>query len=188
MEYKVAIVTASPNKNGLTASCGEAAKRGAESAGATVDLIDLNDHNVARCQVCDTGYGICRTEHRCIIEDDFPALKERLTEADAYVVVSPVYWGELSEPAKAFLDRLRRCEATAREESRLAGKLCMGVAAAGGSGAGTITCLFSLQQFFNQVRSDIFDLFSVTRKSREHKLRAIESGTARMVEHLKKTP
>ena len=185
MSYRIMVLTSSPNKDGLTASCGRAVQEGAAGAGATVDLIDLNSYNVGRCQACGTGYGTCRTKHRCQVEDDFPALNERLIGADAYAIVTPVYWGDLSESAKAFLDRVRRCEATAREASRLAGKPCIGVAAAGGSGAGTITCLFSMQQFMNHVRSEVFDLITITRKSRVYKLEAIEAAAKAMVEYMR---
>jgi len=185
MIYKVAVITSSPNKDGLTAACGNHARRGAEEAGAEVDEIDLNFYELLRCGACGTGYGTCRTDHCCQAEDDFGGLHKRLLTADAYIVVSPVYWGDMSESAKAFFDRVRRCEATLREESRLKGKPCIGVAAAGGGGGGTITCLLTMQQFFNHVRSEIFDLITITRKSREYKLHAIESAGKAMVEYMK---
>lgn len=185
MGYRIAVMTSSPNKDGLTAACGRAVQEGSTSAGAIVDLIDLNSYNIGRCQACGTGYGTCRTEHRCQVKDDFQSLHERLVSADACAVVTPVYWGDLSESAKAFLDRVRRCEATSREASRLAGKPCIGVAAAGGSGAGTITCLLNMQQLLNHVRSEIFDLITVTRKSRAYKLPAIEAAAKAMVEYMR---
>lgn len=185
MSYKIAVITSSPNKEGLTAACGNAAKKGLEAAGAEVDMIDLNSYEIGRCRACGTGYGTCRTEHRCQTEDDFGGLHQRLLAADGYVVVSPVYWGDLSESAKAFFDRVRRCEATSREASRLSGKPCIGVAAAGGGGGGTITCLMTMQQVFNHVRSEIFDLITITRKSREYKLLAIEGAGKAMVEYMK---
>jgi multimeric flavodoxin WrbA len=188
MAYKVAVITSSPNKDGLTAACGDHARRGAEQAGAEVDTIDLNSYEILRCKACGSGYGTCRTEHRCQTEDDFGGLHRNLLDADAYVVISPVYWGDLSESAKAFLDRVRRCEATFRDESRLRGKPCIGVAAAGGGGGGAVTCLLTMQQFFNHVRSEIFDLITITRKSREYKLLAIEAAGEAMVQYLKTRP
>lgn len=185
MSLKIAILTGSPNKDGLTSACGTAAMDGAALAGAGVDLIDLNSYSVGRCQACGTGYGTCRSERHCRVQDDFQALHERLLAADAYALVSPVYWGDLSESAKAFLDRVRRCEATAREASRLSEKPCIGIAAAGGSGNGTITCLLTMQQFFGHVRSEVFDLITITRKSRAYKLTAIEAASKAMVEYLK---
>lgn len=184
MSYKIAVITSSPNKDGLTAACGNAAKKGLVGAGAEVDLIDLNAYDLGRCRACGTGYGTCRTEHRCQVQDDFQGLHDRLLAADAYVVVSPVYWGDLSESAKAFLDRVRRCEASAREASKLSSKPCIAVAAAGGGGGGTITCLLTMQQFFGHVRSEIFDLITITRKSRAYKLLAIEAAGKAMAEYM----
>lgn len=186
MSYKIVVITASPNKDGLTAACGSAAEKGFLAAGpdVQVELVDLNSHDVGRCKACGSGYGTCRSEHRCQVKDDFQSLHECLASADAYVLVTPVYWGDLSESMKAFLDRVRRCEATAREASRLAGKPCIGVAAAGGSGNGTITCLLNMQQFFGHVRSEIFDLITVTRKSRVYKLHAIEDAAQAMVRYM----
>jgi multimeric flavodoxin WrbA len=185
MSYKIAVITSSPNKDGLTAACGNAARKGLEAAGAEVEMIDLNAHDIGRCRACGTGYGTCRADHTCQTQDDFGDLHRQLLAADGYVVVSPVYWGDLSESAKAFFDRVRRCEATAREASRLSGKPCIGVAAAGGGGGGTISCLTTMQQVFNHVRSEIFDLITITRKSRTYKLLAIEAAGNAMVEYMK---
>ena len=44
-----------------------------------------------------------------MIEDDFATLVERVTSPDVVVFVAmPVYFSDLSESPKAFLDRLRR--------------------------------------------------------------------------------
>jgi multimeric flavodoxin WrbA len=96
-------------------------------------------------------------------------------------LVTPVYWGDLSESAEAFTDRLRRCEATRREASCLAGKPVLAVAAAGGSGGGMITCLHSMERWINHVRARVFDLLPVNRWSREYKLVAIQSAAYAMV-------
>jgi multimeric flavodoxin WrbA len=41
-KMKVMIITSSPNKDGLTAACGNAAKQGAEEAGIETVLVNLN--------------------------------------------------------------------------------------------------------------------------------------------------
>ena len=105
--------------------------------------------------------------------------------ADAIVLVTPVYWGELSESAKAFTDRLRRCEASAGAESRLAGKPVIAVAAAGGTGGGMITCLASIERWIQHVRARTFDLIPVNRWSREYKLVAIQEAAQAMVAGLR---
>jgi multimeric flavodoxin WrbA len=178
---KMIVYTASPNVDGLTAACGKAAAAGIRDAGGVADIVNLNQYTVGVCQACDRGYGTCWGQHTCQVQDDFQALHQQLLEADGYIIVSPVYWGEMSESAKTFFDRVRRCEATRWEHSLLGGKLAAGVAAAGGSGKGTITCLFAMQQLFNHVHSEIFDLISITKKSREYQLDAIRRCGEAMV-------
>ena len=178
---RVVILQSSPNQNGLTAACAAAAAEGARAAGAEVDDVRLNDAGIGLCKACDDGWGICRTEHRCSQDDGFNALHARVAAADALIIVTPVYWGEPSETAKAFLDRLRRCEAPRGEESALAGKWVLAVAAAGGSGNGTLTCLSSLERLLFHVRARPFDLIGITRRSREYKLEAIRRAAQAMV-------
>ncbi len=178
---RVLVIQSSPNRNGLTAACAAAAAQGARRAGAEVEDVRLNDLAIERCDACGDGWGACRSEHRCQQEDDFQALQARIAAADAYIIVTPVYWGEPSETAKALLDRLRRCEATRGEESALAGKWALLVAAAGGSGGGTLTCLSSLSHFLQHVRARPFDLAGVTRRNREYMVPAIERAAEAMV-------
>ena len=42
-----------------------------------------------------------------------------------------------------------------------------------------------MQQWFNHVRSEIFDLITVTRKSRAYKLLAMEAAAKAMVEYMR---
>lgn len=178
---KVLVLQSSPNRDGLTAACAAAAVEGLRRAGAEAESVRLNDLGIERCDACGNGWGPCRTEHRCQQDDGFEELHSRVAAADAYVFVTPVYWGEPSETAKAFLDRLRRCEASRGEESVLAGKWALVVAAAGGSGGGTLTCLSSLAHFLQHTRARAFDLIGITRRNREYTLTAIERAAEAMV-------
>jgi multimeric flavodoxin WrbA len=178
---KILILSSSPNDDGLTAACAEAARDGAQRAGGNIEVMNLNDINVGLCQACNRGWGTCLEAHQCQQEDDFQALHKRAAEADAYILVTPVYWGEMSESAKAFTDRLRRCEATRGSESCLAGKAVIAVAAAGGSGGGMITCLASMERWIDHVRARRFDLIPVNRWSRDYKLDAICAAAQAMV-------
>jgi multimeric flavodoxin WrbA len=168
----------------LTAACAAAAVAGIREAGGHVEEVRLNDLDVGMCQACDNGWGTCLPEHTCQVKDDFQVLHKRVCEADALVLVTPVYWGDLSESAEAFTDRLRRCEATRRDASCLAGKPVLAVAAAGGSGGGMITCLLSLERWISHVRARVFDLLPVNRWSREYKLVAIQSAAYAMVKEV----
>jgi multimeric flavodoxin WrbA len=172
----ILVIYSSPNHDGLTAACASAAAEGALTAGAEVEVVRLNDLGVGLCQACNNGWGTCRTEHECQVEDGFQALHGRTCRADALVLVTPVYWGEMSESAKAFTDRFRRCEATQGEGSCLAGKRIMAVAAAGGSGGGMISCLASMERWIAHIRARVWDLIPVNRWSREYKLTAIREA------------
>jgi multimeric flavodoxin WrbA len=178
----VAVIGSSPNNDGLTAACMAAAVEGIRRAGGQAREIWLNDLNVGMCEACDNGWGTCRRDHECQVEDDFQALHAHVVQADACVLVTPVYWGEMSESAKAFTDRFRRCEATRGEESGMSGKPIIAVAAAGGSGNGMITCLLSMERWIDHVRARKFDLIPVNRWSREYKLVAIREAALAMVQ------
>ncbi|MBN1978195.1 MAG: flavodoxin family protein [Anaerolineae bacterium] len=176
----VLVISSSPNTDGLTAACAAAAVEGARRAGAQAEEIRLNDLQVGICQACDDGWGTCRTEHACQVNDEFQALHTRVLEADALVLVTPVYYGEMSERAKAFADRLRRCEGTRGSESGLADKPVIAVAAAGGSGNGTITCLASMERWIQHVKGHVFDLIPVKRWTRKNKLTTIREAACTM--------
>ena len=178
---KVLVVYSSPNVDGLTAACSAAAVAGAEAAGAEVEEVRLNDLNVGMCEACGDGWGTCRPSHRCQVADDFQILHAKTCAADALVLVTPVYWGEMSESAKAFTDRFRRCEATLGDESCFAQKPVLAVAAAGGSGGGMITCLASMERWMRHIRAKVWDLLPVNRWSREYKLAAIRAAAEAMV-------
>ena len=179
---KTLVFSASPNRDGLTSACAAAAIEGAHQAGGQAEEIRLNDLKVDMCQACDNGWGTCRSEHVCQVSDGFQALHARVLEADAYVLVTPVYFGEMSESAKAFTDRLRRCEATRGSESGPAGKPVIAVAAAGGGGNGTITCLLSMERWIQHVRGQVFDLIPVKRWTRGNKLTTIREASCTMVQ------
>lgn len=180
----ILVFSSSPNKDGLTAACAAAAVEGVRLVGGRAEEVRLNDLQIEKCRACDNGWGTCLEEHRCQTEDDFQGLHERVCQADAYVMVTPVYWGEMSESAKAFTDRLRRCEATRDSESGLFNKPVIAVAAAGGSGNGMITCLAGIERWIEHVRARKFDLIPVNRWSREYKLVAIRAAAQAMAQEI----
>ena len=181
---KILIITGSPNKNGLTAACGEQARLGAVSAGAEAEVIGLNDLGIGMCRACGNGWGPCLDGHSCQTPDGFQRIHEMMREMDGFVLVTPVYWGEPSETAKAFLDRARRCEAPRGAAGYAAGKPVLCVAAAGGSGNGCVSCLASMERFVDHVRGAKFDFIGVTQKNREYKLKTICEAARAMAESL----
>jgi multimeric flavodoxin WrbA len=179
-DMNVLVIHSSPNEEGLTSACARAAVKGVRNAGGYPEEVPLNQLHVGMCQACDTGWGTCLEEHTCEVQDDFQALHARALRADALILVTPVYWGEMSESAKAFTDRLRRCEGSRGDESALRGKPVIAIAAAGGSGNGMITCLASMERWVEHVRARKFDFIPVNRWSRKYKLVAIQSAAKAM--------
>ncbi len=178
------ILQCSPNDDGLTAACAQAAADGAKQAGASVEIVPLNKAGVGMCHACDRGWGTCLSTHECQVEDGFQALHRRILAADGLALVTPVYWGEMSESAKALTDRLRRCEATRDREqggSKLAGRPYLAIAAAGGSGNGTMTCLGSMERWGQHVGARVIDLIPVNRWTRAYKLECITYAALDMV-------
>jgi multimeric flavodoxin WrbA len=177
---KVMIITSSPNKDGLTEACGQAARQGVENGKGEAVMVRLNDLDIGKCSACGNGWGTCYKEYSCQVGDDFQELHRSVAQMDAFIVVTPVYWGEMSESAKAFFDRLRRCEASQKGRNNIEGKPVILVAAAGGSGNGTLTCLASMERLFSHMRGEKFDLIGVTRKNRSYSLKAIQSAAEAM--------
>lgn len=179
---KVLVVMSSQNAGGLTAACGEAARQGVVDGKSPARVINLNEFNIHRCAICNDGWGTCRTEHRCVREDDFAKLQEMFDAAEGYVLITPVYFGEASETFKAFFDRLRRCEATkkAGPKSILADKPVVCIAAAGGSGHGAIHCLSEMERLVQRLGAVPFDYIPITQQTREYQIETIHDGLAAM--------
>jgi multimeric flavodoxin WrbA len=182
---KILIMTCSPNVDGLTESCGYAAKLGVEAGNGEAVMMRLNDLNISRCKVCDHGWGTCMKDHECCIEDDFESVHRSIGEADGLIIVTPVYWWDMSESAKAFFDRLRRCEALL-DPNKVQGKPYICVAAAGGTGHGTLACLTQMDRLFlhmnhlNYREIKKFEYIGVTQRNKDYMLQAIKAAAEKI--------
>lgn len=168
---KCLAIQSSPNKDGLTANLAQMVLDGFSDEGGEVELIHLNHMDVQPCKACENGWGECR-DGDCILVDDFQSIRDKIGEADALVFATPVYFGDLSESAKRFLDRLRRAEAFSGRGTCY-GKRFIGVAAAGGSGNGAVRALGILEYYFKRLGCEIVDLVPVTKYSEDHKFRML---------------
>jgi len=177
---KVLAIQTSPNLDGLTSSLAQAVLKGVAAEGGETELIHLNRLEIKPCIACDNGWGRCRNEGICILDDDFETLRRKMAEANVLVFATPVYFGDLSESAKNFLDRLRRCEAFSERKS-FSGKKTIGIASAGGSGRGAVRALYSLEDYLRRLGFEVFDLVPVTRFSKNHKLEMLEKAGRRLV-------
>lgn len=141
-----------PNKQGLTFSCVEECKKEFKKLNYATEHICINKKNITKCLACgNRGWGICLEQHKCILKDDFNAIYDYMKQFDAYIFITPVYFWEMSESAKTFFDRLKRCDAF-NDNSMIKGKKIISIACAGGSGNGTEETLKSfdiLNHFLN---------------------------------------
>ncbi len=174
------VITSSPNADGLTAACGKAATEGIREAGGEARLVDLGEAKLEPCRICGNGWGKCRDTATCMIDDLLADLQAQIREAEGVVLVTPVYWGQPSERMKYFLDRFRRCEALNQNGSAASGKQIDLVAAAGGSGNGTVTCLVEMEQWCRHVGAIPKDRMGVTRFNRDSMLPMIKYAASRL--------
>ena len=98
---KVLGICSSPRLGGNSQSLVEHILSGAKDAGASTEIIRLCDLNIQPC----TGCNVCKTGSDCNIPDDMPGLIEKMTDADAVIFGSPVYWFRLNAQAYPFIDR-----------------------------------------------------------------------------------
>lgn len=171
---KVAIVWSSPNKEGLTNSTVKQFMKGLNNAGVEIAEVHLNTKKIEHCRACGNGWGQCRATGKCILPDDFSDVYNTLTEADGIVFVSAVYWSDMTECMKAFIDRLRRCEAT--KNHFLAEKRCILIACAGGTGRGTLECLHQMEQALTHMGMRAYDRIPVVRYNSEYVLPTLEKA------------
>ena len=75
---------------------------GAEDAGHQVERISLKGRDIRFCIGCLA----CQQTQRCVLNDDAPAIAEKVMQADTLVFVTPIYYYEMSGQMKTLLDRL----------------------------------------------------------------------------------
>lgn len=177
---KVLILSGSRNREGQTARCIKAVQKGLAAGGAESEVIFLIEKNIERCRMCEAdGWGICRRESRCIIEDDCAEVIEKVKAADALVFANPVYFADLSESMRSFLDRFRRTlfkpgKAPPPGFGMSGGTPAIGICYAGGSGNGTASASFILERILQTCGLDVVDMINVRRQNIEVKLLQLE--------------
>jgi len=186
---KLLIISGTPKQDGLCHSLVEAAAETAINLGAETETVRLSDYGILSCKMCGDGWGTCFGEHLCKFgeDDGFNALQQKFNEADAFVFVTPVYWGEVSEALKSFFDRLRRCQATKQFDknntgrSFLAGKQSIIVASAGGSGGGILGALSEMERALSHMQCGVYDYIGVSRRNQEYKRETVKAAVSSLI-------
>jgi multimeric flavodoxin WrbA len=101
-KMKIIGFVASPRKEGNTAWIINKILEGAKEQGAETQSWYFSDLDIKPCRSC---YG-CKQSDQCAINDDMQKIYDAIEHADALVLGSPVYMGQMSAQAKIFTDRL----------------------------------------------------------------------------------
>jgi multimeric flavodoxin WrbA len=163
---KLVGILGSRNPQGQTARAADALLQGAQDAGWEVSRTFLPTIEIEQCRQCeDSGWGICRSEVACTIDDDFAGLVDQIRGADAVMFATPVYYSDLSESMRAFTDRLRRIMRYEAGRDGIRDKRAIGLCVAGGGGGGGPTCTVSLEKVLRTCGFDVVDLVPARRQN-----------------------
>jgi multimeric flavodoxin WrbA len=98
---KILGICGSPRRGGNTEVLLKEALNGAEETGAKVEEIFLRDKTISPCLEI---YG-CKEDGRCVIEDGFQEVAEKMIGADAFILASPIFFYTVSAHTKMLMDR-----------------------------------------------------------------------------------
>jgi len=98
---KIIAIYGSPRRDGNTATLLNHAVKGAEESGAEVEKIVLRDYKISPCLEI---YG-CKKTGRCVINDDFHQVVDKLAACQALMLASPIFFYTVSAHTKILMDR-----------------------------------------------------------------------------------
>ena len=101
---KIIAVNGSPRKGWNTEKMLQSALNGATSQGAQTQLIRLYDLNFKGCKSCLACKRI-GAQRKCYVKDELTPVLEELSNADAVIFGSPIYFMELTGVMHSFLER-----------------------------------------------------------------------------------
>ena len=106
---KTILLNGSPRKNWNTAMMLKEAQKGAASAGAETEYIDLFDLSYTGCRSCLACKRKGAERCRCFWKDDLSPVIDRIFAADALIVGSPIYLGDITSQLRGLIERLHFC-------------------------------------------------------------------------------
>ena len=106
---KTIILNGSPRKNWNTAMMLKEAQKGAESAGAETEYFDLFDLTYTGCRSCLACKRKGAERCKCFWKDDLSPLIDRIFAADALIIGSPIYLGDITSQVHGLIERLHFC-------------------------------------------------------------------------------
>ncbi len=104
---KIIAINGSPRKKDNTATLLEKALEGAANKGAQTKLIHLYDLNYKGCLSCFSCKRLGGKSYgKCAVKDDLFDVFDQIEKADALLLGSPIYFGEITGAMRSFLERL----------------------------------------------------------------------------------
>jgi multimeric flavodoxin WrbA len=100
---KIVALYGSPRRKGNTATLLKKAVEGARDGGADVEEIVLRDLKLSPCLEI---YGCLRTGE-CAIKDDFQKVRDKILDAQGFMLASPVFFYTVSAHTKILMDRFQ---------------------------------------------------------------------------------
>lgn len=103
---KIIAINGSPRKNWNTAILLQSALEGAKANGAETELINLYDYEFKGCVSCL----VCKRKDStanglCAYKDALTSILEKCKAADAVILGSPIYFGDVTSMMRSFLER-----------------------------------------------------------------------------------
>ena len=106
---KTIFLNGSPRKNWNTALMLKEAQKGAESVGAETEYIDLFDLTYTGCRSCMACKRKGGERCHCFWKDDLSPVIDRIYDADALIIGSPIYLGDITSQVHGLIERLHFC-------------------------------------------------------------------------------
>ncbi|HPJ38651.1 MAG TPA: flavodoxin family protein [Spirochaetota bacterium] len=126
---KIAGISGSPRKNGSTESIIHHCLSFFDNKGYETDFISLRESQIGPCIHCD----FCKEKPRCSKDEEANRVNNILSDADAIIVASPVYFGSMTGQLKCLFDKTRPLR---RDGMKLKGKIGAAIATGGSRNGG----------------------------------------------------
>jgi len=120
---KVLGISGSPRKDGNTEILIMEALEGAKAKGAEVEFVSLAGKDIKGCVAHPT----CGQAGKCLIDDDMTDIYPKMMQADAIIIGTPIYFGNMTSQTKALLDRTYLLSKMGRKlEGKVGGVIAVG--------------------------------------------------------------
>lgn len=120
MGKNILVLEGSPRMDGNSDMLAEAFAEGARAQGHEVSIIKVSCYRINGCFACDMCWNMGKP---CVQSDDMEKIFTEIEQADALVLVSPLYFFTWSAQLKAVIDRLYSYYVD-RSPVKLKGKEC----------------------------------------------------------------